>query len=50
VQQLVPISRGALVKIVFAQLIIAILVLFSMLFLPVGTFAYWEAWVHLSIN
>jgi protein-S-isoprenylcysteine O-methyltransferase Ste14 len=35
-------------KIVFARLILAIPVLFAMLFLPAGTFAYWEAWMYLA--
>jgi hypothetical protein len=43
-----PLLRNRLMKIVFARLILAIPVLFAMLFLPAGTFAYWEAWMYLA--
>jgi hypothetical protein len=43
-----PLLRNRLMKIVFARLILAIPLLLAMLFLPAGTFAYWEAWVYLA--
>lgn len=42
-------SRLELVKVVAMRLVVAIPFLFAILFLPAGTFAYWEAWVYLGI-
>jgi protein-S-isoprenylcysteine O-methyltransferase Ste14 len=41
--------QGQLTKMVSARLLIAIPLLLAMFFLPAGTFAYWEAWVYLTI-
>lgn len=42
-------SQGELMRMVVMRILLSILILFVMLFLPAGTFAYWEAWVYLSI-
>ena len=42
-------SQGELIRMVFVRILVTILVLFALFFLPAGTFAYWEAWVYLSI-
>lgn len=42
-------SQSELVKIVAVRLSLGIPMLFVILFLPAGTFAYWEAWVYLAI-
>ena len=42
-------SRSDLLKLVGSRLIIGIPVLLLILFLPAGTFAYWEAWVYLAL-
>jgi protein-S-isoprenylcysteine O-methyltransferase Ste14 len=42
-------SQSELVKLVGSRLIIGIPALLLILFLPAGTFAYWEAWVYLAI-
>lgn len=41
--------RGELIKMVSARILVVIPILFTMFFLPAGTFAYWEAWVYLTI-
>ena len=41
--------RGELIKMVSARILVVIPILFAMFFLPAGTFAYWEAWVYLTI-
>lgn len=43
------ISQPELIKLVGSRLIIGIPALLLILFLPAGTFAYWEAWVYLAI-
>ena len=42
-------SRSELIQLVGSRLIIGIPALILILFLPAGTFAYWEAWVYLAI-
>jgi len=42
-------SQGELLKKIFTRVIIFIAFLFAMFFLPAGTFAYWEAWVYLTL-
>jgi len=42
-------SQSELIKLVGSRLIIGIPALLLILFLPAGTFAYWEAWVYLAI-
>lgn len=42
-------SRSWLLRLVFSRLIVAFPVLMVMLFLPAGTFVYWEAWVYLAV-
>lgn len=44
-----PLSKPRLLKLVFSRLISAFATLIAMLFLPDGTFAYWEAWVYLAV-
>ena len=44
-----PPSKSELLKLVFSRLFVAFPVLMAMLFLPAGTFAYWEAWVYLAV-
>ncbi|MBU4225341.1 MAG: isoprenylcysteine carboxylmethyltransferase family protein [Chloroflexi bacterium] len=41
--------QGELIKMVSARLLVVIPLLFAMFFLPAGTFAYWEAWVYLTV-
>jgi protein-S-isoprenylcysteine O-methyltransferase Ste14 len=41
--------QGELIKMVSARLLVVIPLLLAMFFLPAGTFAYWEAWVYLTI-
>jgi protein-S-isoprenylcysteine O-methyltransferase Ste14 len=43
------ISQSELIKLVVSRLVIGIPVLLIILFLPVGTFAFWEAWAYLAI-
>lgn len=43
------ISQTELIKLVGSRLIMGIPALILILFLPAGTFAYWEAWVYLAI-
>jgi len=42
-------SQSELIKLVGSRLIIGIPALLLILFLPAGTFAYWEAWIYLAI-
>ena len=42
-------SQSELIKMVFVRLLIVIPLLLAMFFLPAGTFAYWEAWVYLTV-
>ncbi|HEY3313045.1 MAG TPA: isoprenylcysteine carboxylmethyltransferase family protein [Anaerolineales bacterium] len=42
-------SQPQLIKLVASRLLIGIPVLLLILFLPAGTFAFWEAWVYLAI-
>jgi protein-S-isoprenylcysteine O-methyltransferase Ste14 len=42
-------TQGELLKRVLVRLLVAIPALILILFLPAGTFAYWEAWVYLAI-
>ncbi len=41
--------QGKLTKMVSVRLLVFIPLLLAMFFLPAGTFAYWEAWVYLTI-
>jgi protein-S-isoprenylcysteine O-methyltransferase Ste14 len=43
------ISRSELMKLVVSRLVLGIPVLLIILFLPAGTFSFWEAWVYLAI-
>jgi protein-S-isoprenylcysteine O-methyltransferase Ste14 len=43
------ISKLYVIKLVGSRLIIGIPALLLILFLPAGTFAYWEAWIYLAI-
>ena len=42
-------SQSGLIKLVGSRLVMGIPALLLILFLPAGTFAYWEAWVYLAI-
>ena len=42
-------SQGELIKMVFMRILVFIALLLAMFFLPAGTFAYWEAWVYLTV-
>jgi protein-S-isoprenylcysteine O-methyltransferase Ste14 len=42
-------SQPELIKLVGSRLIIGIPAILLILFLPAGTFAYWEAWIYLAI-
>ena len=42
-------SQSEVIKLVGSRLIIGIPALLLILFLPAGTFAYWEAWIYLAI-
>ena len=42
-------SQSELIKMVFVRLLIMIPLLLAMFFLPAGTFAYWEAWLYLTV-
>jgi len=42
-------SQSELIKLVGSRLIIGIPALFLILFLPAGTFDFWEAWIYLAI-
>ena len=42
-------SQSELIKLVGSRLLIGIPALLLILFLPAGTFAYWEAWIYLAI-
>ena len=41
--------QGKLTKMVSVRLLVFIPLLLAMFFLPAGTFAYWEAWVYLTV-
>ena len=43
------ISQAELIKLVIVRFLVVLLALSAMLFLPAGTWAYWEAWVYLAI-
>lgn len=43
------ISQSEVIKLICSRLIIGIPALVLILFLPAGTFAYWEAWIYLAI-
>jgi len=43
------ISQSELIKLVSSRLLLSIPAFLLILFLPAGTFAYWEAWVYLAI-
>lgn len=43
------ISQAELIKMVIVRFLVVLLALSAMLFLPAGTWAYWEAWVYLAI-
>ena len=45
----VHLSRAALIKLVALRVIFMIPVLLGILFLPAGTFDFWEAWVWLAL-
>ena len=42
-------SQAELIKLAGSRLLIGIPALFLILFLPAGTFAFWEAWIYLAI-
>jgi len=42
-------SQAELIKLVGSRLLIGIPALLLILFLPAGTFAFWEAWIYLAI-
>ena len=42
-------SQAELIKVVGSRLLIGIPALLLILFLPAGTFAFWEAWIYLAI-
>jgi protein-S-isoprenylcysteine O-methyltransferase Ste14 len=42
-------SQTGLIKLVASRLLLGIPALLLILFLPAGTFAFWEAWVYLAI-
>jgi protein-S-isoprenylcysteine O-methyltransferase Ste14 len=42
-------SQSELIKLVGSRLIIGISAMLLILFLPAGTFFYWEAWIYLAI-
>lgn len=42
-------SKSELIKMVFTRLLIFIPLMFVMFFLPAGTFAYWEAWLYITV-
>jgi protein-S-isoprenylcysteine O-methyltransferase Ste14 len=42
-------SQSELIKLVGSRLLIGIPALLLILFLPAGTFAFWEAWIYLTI-
>jgi len=42
-------SQNELIKMVFARLLIVIPLMLAMFLLPAGTFAYWEAWLYLTV-
>ena len=42
-------SQSKLIKLVGSRLLIGIPALLLILFLPAGTFAYWQAWIYLAI-
>jgi hypothetical protein len=41
--------QSEVIKLVGSRLIIGIPALLLILFLPAGTFAFWEAWIYLAI-
>ena len=41
--------QGRLTKMVSVRLLVFVPLLLAMFFLPAGTFAYWEAWVYLTV-
>lgn len=43
------VSRGEMIKMVVIRLVIAIPLLFAIIFVPAGTLAYWEGWLYLTI-
>jgi protein-S-isoprenylcysteine O-methyltransferase Ste14 len=43
------ISQSEVIKLVGSRLLLGIPALLLILFLPAGTFAYWEAWIYLAI-
>jgi protein-S-isoprenylcysteine O-methyltransferase Ste14 len=43
------ISQSEVMKLVGSRLLLGIPALLLILFLPAGTFAYWEAWIYLAI-
>jgi protein-S-isoprenylcysteine O-methyltransferase Ste14 len=42
-------AQSQLTKMFFERLLVIIPLMFAMIFLPAGTFVYWEAWVYLII-
>jgi len=42
-------GQKQLLNLVFSRVIIAIPVIFGILFIPAGTLNYWEAWVYLAV-
>ena len=42
-------SHARLARKVYSRVLLAIPVLWAILFIPAGTLAYWEAWLYLAI-
>ena len=47
--EITQLSQPELIKLAGSRLLIGIPALFLILFLPAGTFAFWEAWIYLAI-
>lgn len=45
----IQLEHKGLLRLVTSRLVIGIAVLFALVFLPSGTFAYWQGWVYLAI-
>ena len=45
----IPLSRRELIKKMAVRLVVGIPAIFAPIFIPAGTFAYWEAWLYLAV-
>jgi protein-S-isoprenylcysteine O-methyltransferase Ste14 len=45
----IPLSRRELIKKMAVRLVVGIPAIFALIFIPAGTFAYWEAWLYLAV-